>query len=113
MPAVFAGLARGLPPRHAYNLGFSVYWAGWCVAFPVWVVGPRRALDVLRRGRRPTPPEAVAALLSPVVAAATQLWPQRRRVDRGVAAVMVGTAIVNAVGEELLWRGLFLEEFPR
>jgi membrane protease YdiL (CAAX protease family) len=25
---------------------------------------------------------------------------------------MVGTAVINAVGEELLWRGVFADEFP-
>jgi predicted cobalt transporter CbtA len=29
-----------------------------------------------------------------------------------VAAVMIGSAAVNAVGEELLWRGVFLHQFP-
>jgi membrane protease YdiL (CAAX protease family) len=41
----------------------------------------------------------------------TELLPQRRLVDRQVAGVMVGIAVVNAVGEELLWRGVFLDRF--
>jgi membrane protease YdiL (CAAX protease family) len=45
-------------------------------------------------------------------AAATALVPYRREIDPGVAALMVGSAAVNAVGEELLWRGVFLEVFP-
>jgi hypothetical protein len=43
MAAVFGLLARRLPPRRAYNVGFGLYWVGWCLAFPLWVLGPRRA----------------------------------------------------------------------
>jgi membrane protease YdiL (CAAX protease family) len=38
--------------------------------------------------------------------------PNRRAIDPTVAAVMVATAAVNAVGEELLWRGIYLDRFP-
>ena len=41
------------------------------------------------------------------------LFPHRREVDGPTAAIMVGTAIINAVSEELLWRGLFIREFDR
>jgi membrane protease YdiL (CAAX protease family) len=112
MWGVFAWLSRRLQPPVAYNVGFAVYWAGWCLAFPVWVLGPRRALEILRTGRRPDPAVA-AALVFPVVGGvATQLLPHRELVDRRVAVTMVATAAVNAAGEELLWRGVYLEEFP-
>lgn len=45
-------------------------------------------------------------------AAGTALLPHRAEINFPVAAVMVGSAAVNAVGEELLWRGTFLERFP-
>jgi membrane protease YdiL (CAAX protease family) len=66
---------------------------------------------VLRTGHRPAPVD-VALLAFPVAGAVgTALLPHRDQIDRGVAAVMVGTAAVNAVGEELLWRGIFLDQF--
>jgi hypothetical protein len=43
MSVVFAALTRRISPRAAYNLGFGLYWLGWCGAFPLWVLGPRRA----------------------------------------------------------------------
>jgi hypothetical protein len=58
MAAVFGLLARWLPPRRAYNVGFGLYWVGWCFAFPLWVLGPRRVATVLWSGRRPTAGEA-------------------------------------------------------
>lgn len=111
MSYVFARLRRRVRPRTAYNAGFTAYWLGWCGAFPLWVLGPRRVAAVLTGGRPPTGPQ-IAALALPVAGAAvTQLWPYRKEVDARTAAVMVGTAAVNAVGEELLWRAVPLEVF--
>src|SRR3954469_13676386 len=112
MTAVFALLRRRLSPRGAYAAGFAVYWAGWCAAFPLWVLRPRGVVRVLRGGRRPIPVD-VALLTVPVIGAVgAELLPHRGLVDRRVAAVMIGAATVNAVGEELLWRGTFLDQFP-
>jgi membrane protease YdiL (CAAX protease family) len=112
MWGLFAVLATRLSPRQAYNVGFGIYWAVWCFAFPIWLIGPRRAAAQLRTGRGLTAAEA-ALLAVPVLGGiGTALVPQWRQVDTQLAAVMVGTASVNAIGEELLWRGVFLEEFP-
>jgi membrane protease YdiL (CAAX protease family) len=52
-------------------------------------------------------------LMLPVAGAATaELLPKWRSVDRKLAGMMVGSALVNAVGEELLWRGAYLDTFP-
>jgi membrane protease YdiL (CAAX protease family) len=112
MAALFSALGRRLPPRTAYNVGFTIYWVGWCVGVPVAVLGPRRALRVLISGRRPTAGETVALLLPLLGGTFTEFLPRRRLVDRRVLAMMIGSAAVNATAEELLWRGLFLETFP-
>jgi membrane protease YdiL (CAAX protease family) len=39
------------------------------------------------------------------------LIPNARRLNGRVIAVLVTTAAVNSIGEELLWRGLFVDEF--
>ena len=111
MATLFALLSRSPDQRRAYTIGFAAYLLGWCTAFPAWVLGPRRCLGVLTRGRD-RGPGGVALLLLPVAGAiGTELWPNRRQIDRDVAMVMVSSAMVNAIGEELLWRGVFLEVF--
>jgi hypothetical protein len=112
MVAVFGLLRRPLGPRAAWMTGFVVYWAGWCGAFPLWVLGPRGLAGVLRAGRRPRPAEIPLVVLPVAGAIGAELWPNRRLVSPVVAAVMAATGVVNAVGEELLWRGTFLAEFP-
>jgi len=113
MAAVFACLRRWCAPKTAYNIGFAVYWGGWCLAVPVAVLGPRAAVRLLTGGRRPSIPE-MAILAVPLAGAiGTELMPNRDRVDRTTAAVMVGSGLINAVGEELLWRGLFMRSPDR
>jgi len=105
MAGAFAGLQRLLGPRRAYNAGFALYWAGWCLAFPLWLAGPRRVVRLLREGARPSAAELALLALPVAGAAATELAPNRRAIDAKLAVAMVGTAVVNATGEELLWRG--------
>lgn len=112
MLAVFRILRDRYDAVTAYNRGFAVYWTGWCLAFPLAVLGPRRILQLLTTGRVPGRADQVALIVPVAGAVATQLWPYRRELDPAVASVMVGTAVVNAVGEEVLWRGVFLEELP-
>lgn len=112
MAGAFAGLQRLLGPRHAYNAGFALYWAGWCLAFPLWLAGPRRVVRLLREGARPSAAELALLALPVAGAAATELAPNRRAIDAMLAVAMVGTAVVNATGEELLWRGTYMDAFP-
>jgi hypothetical protein len=51
MAAAFTVLDRLLGPRRGYNAGFALYWAGWCFAFPLWVLGGGRAMRLLSGGR--------------------------------------------------------------
>jgi len=112
MAALFTLLGRHLPARTAYNAGFAVYWIVWCFGFPLAVLGRRRTAALLTSGRRPGTAESALLVLPLAGAVGSALVPNRRQVEPTVAVVMAGTAVVNAVGEELLWRGLFLEEFP-
>jgi hypothetical protein len=113
--ALFGVLARRLGPRRGHLTGFAVYWAA-CYLLPLGLLGPHRVRALLRHpaGRLPHPRSlAVAALLVPPLGAAgTELAPQLRSADLAVLATAAGAAVVNATGEELLWRGLFVAAFP-
>jgi Type II CAAX prenyl endopeptidase Rce1-like len=73
----------------------------------------RMTLSSFRDRALQSSPADLALLAVPVAgAAATELAPNRQAIDPKAAAVMVATAAVNALGEELLWRGSYLDWFP-
>ena len=113
MAVLLHGLSRRLSPRAAYNVGFTSYWLVWCMGFPIWILGPRRAARLLIRGQRPSARETLLLLLPVAGAVSTELLPNRKKIDMPVALVMAATGVINGTGEELLWRGLFLEVFPK
>ena len=110
MSGVFAGLRGRLTARTAYNVGFAVYWVGWCAAVPLWILGRRTVVRLLTAGLRPSAGDAALLALPVAGAIGTQLVPYRRDIDAATGAVMVASALINAVVEELLWRGLFIHE---
>ena len=91
-------------------MGFALYWIGWCLAVPLWALGPRTAARLLTGGRRPSTGDVVLLALPVCGAIGTQLAPRIRDIDAATGTAMVASALVNAVGEELLWRGVFMEE---
>jgi membrane protease YdiL (CAAX protease family) len=109
MAGVFGWLSHTLSPRVAYNVGFIVYWLALFIGFPIWILGPRTA-RLLIQGRRRAPVERLSLLLPVTGAVTTELLPSRT-IDMRVALVMVAAGMINGVGEELLWRGMFLEQF--
>ena len=108
---VFRGLQRRMPAPRAYNVGFGICWGAWCFAYPICVLGPHEAWRVLRSGARPSPGDWMLLLVPVAGGVAKALLPNRRRMTPAVTAVMACTAAVNAVGEELQWRGVFLQEY--
>jgi membrane protease YdiL (CAAX protease family) len=112
MALVFRWLSHRLSPQAAYNAGFIIYWLAGCIGFPMVVLGPRRAARLLTQGRRPSAVEMLLLILPPAGAVSSELLPNRIKIDGMLAAVMATTGVINATGEELLWRGIFLQEFP-
>jgi membrane protease YdiL (CAAX protease family) len=94
-----------------------MYWIGWCVLFPLWVLGPpgvRAAFAAPRMpmGRLHWKDYALIAL-PPLVGDIFAFPSAIREASPPVVAASAIIALVNAVGEELLWRGVFLRAFPR
>ncbi len=114
MPVVYRRLARALGPQRGYLAGFAVYWSA-CVAIPVAVLGPRRTAGLLLDARPPSALEAAVLALPPLGGLATETLPALRSgvtVDPPLVATAVAFAGTNAVAEDLLWRGLFVDVFP-
>lgn len=111
MIPVFRLLARWLGPRRAWYAGFLVYWPVWCMVFPLWLVGSQK-LRALLQFRRPQAVEwfimIVPALLAFVGRYALDK-PQRSAREK---AILVCMAFMNGIGEEVLWRGVYVALFP-
>ena len=115
MRVLFPMLARRLGARRGYLTGFAIYWAG-CYLLPLAVLGRRRTWALLREPPGPLPRPrwlgAAALLLPPLGAVGTELLPALPGADPALVATADAMAAVNATGEELLWRGLFVATFP-
>ena len=105
----------GLKP--GYFAGFLFYWVVWCLIFPIGMVGVSgvRAMFHDRRPRLARPTWLSLLLLAiPVLGGFfVMMLPRLPYADVAVIAVSAGIALVNGIGEEILWRGTYFTLFPR
>ena len=115
MRVLFPLLVRRLGARRGYLAGFGVYWAG-CYLVPAALLGRRRVWALLGKTPESLPRPrwlgALALAVPPLGAVGTELLPALREADPALVATAGAVAAVNATGEELLWRGLFVATFP-
>ena len=114
MALLFPALVRLLGPRRGFLAAFAVYWS-LNLGLAMALLGPRRAACLLGRrpAESPSPPLAAVLLaVPPLGAAATAVALRLDDPDAPSLAVSAGVAGLNAVSEELLWRGLPAELFP-
>jgi hypothetical protein len=115
MRVLFPLLARRLGARRGYLAGFAVYWVG-CYLVPLALLGRRRVRALLLEPAGPLPRPrwlgAMALVVPPLGAVGAELLPALRGADPALVATAGVVAAVNATGEELLWRGLFVATFP-
>ena len=114
MALVFPALVRLLGPRRGFSAAFAVYWS-LNLGLALALLGPRRAACLLARRPVESSSPLLAALLltaPPLAAAAHAVALRLDDPDAPSVAVSAGVAGLNAVSEELLWRGLPAELFP-
>src|SRR5438270_7914336 len=113
---LYRALASAFGARLGYLLAFASYWIGWCLLFPLWVVGWRGLCHMFTSPRLRFGQPAlfgVSTLGLPLLLAYTTAFPRALR-EANLSSVLLslGLAAVNATGEEVLWRGLYREAFP-
>ena len=115
------GVFRSFTSRFGYPLGylcaFAVYWAGWCGALPLAVLGPRElaALFVaVRRGGRRRDASTIALATWPIAFPLVFAFlPRIAQAGLRIVVWSVCLGVVTGVAEEVLWRGVYLRVFPR
>jgi membrane protease YdiL (CAAX protease family) len=98
-----------------YLVGFVFYWLVWCLAIPILVLGKQAAIGLLKGqdrlfSRRNLP----AALLWVVVitVAVFMYWSGFVSAPPPLILIAIPMAAINGICEEILWRGLYVKEFP-
>ena len=99
-----------------YLLAFGLYWIGWCLIFPAFLLGGWRALVDLFQ------PVAAFGALSwvthlllwwPIVFPLLFMFlPRLRKANWAILLASLALGIVIGVTEEILWRGVYLRLFP-
>jgi membrane protease YdiL (CAAX protease family) len=116
MTAVFRATHDRLGDTGGYVAGFGIYWAT-CAGASVALLGRRRLRALFRDTRprlgRPALLGASLLLWPPVGAIATRFAPELAASTPPMLVTIAGVALVNAILEELLWRGVFISLFPR
>lgn len=104
----------------SFSLGYGLYWVGWCIAFPAWIVGLHRLKELLAPARRrQLQPVLLASLLFvvPIVYSFLFAGPfeaERHRFPENpwlMMAISIPMAVWNGLLEEILWRGTYLAVF--
>lgn len=113
MSITFLAFAEVFGDRVGWLMGFLVYWVVWGFGFPLWLLGRRRVLDLLRTTPRRPGIFWSLLLVGPPVGSLAMGWVPPAELSLAVIAVAVGFAVINGIAEELLWRGVFITLFPR
>jgi membrane protease YdiL (CAAX protease family) len=112
MYPIFQLLALGLGDQAGWFVGLFVYWLLWGLAYPLWLLGKERVLDLTRIRKF----DVIALLLAliPVIFAGIGRIQgvQYEKPTTWVALGLLGTAVGNGIFEEVLWRGTYMALFP-
>jgi membrane protease YdiL (CAAX protease family) len=111
MIPVFGLLARWLGRKRAWYAGFLVYWPIWCILFPLRIVGPQK-LRALLKFQRLQAADWFMLIVFPTLAFLGRYTQDKPRRSAREKAVLVFMTCMNGLGEEVLWRGVYVALFP-
>jgi membrane protease YdiL (CAAX protease family) len=114
MILVYRWLAGALGETMGWYLGFYPYWILCCGLLSWWLLGRERICRVIRPQR--LTPRILLLLSVPIVGAA--LYNLIPGMDYGQSGfwplvMVISTAFGNGFFEELYWRGVYMQLFPR
>ena len=116
MALIFTFTSRFAGKEIAYLLSFGFYWLFWCILTPRILLG-RDALVSLLSGHTSLFTRRnwfVASLWFVVISVAIIMY-GRKFLEASIVFILLAVpfATVNGFCEELLWRGLFVHQFPK
>jgi membrane protease YdiL (CAAX protease family) len=97
-----------------YFLGFLFYWFFWCFLIPLVLLGFKgiKELFIIKKPYFGKNKLVVALLILPLLLGYGYAFP--RAISQANLIIVISSIIIsaiNAAGEELLWRGLYLKVF--
>ena len=113
MYPIFQLMARSFGERLGWYLGLVSYWIIWGAAFPLLIIGR----DSIRELIHPRKPNAKVLLLVALPLILTAIY----RFTTGMAyekasllswIYLLSTPFGNGFFEEVLWRGVYMKQFP-
>lgn len=114
---VFLLLSQWLGRELGYVLGFLFYWIVWCFLVPLVCLGRAGLLSLFKEQTPLFTKEnwlLVVLLLSTTVGALVMYFiPDVAHIPRLLILIAIPVATINGIGEEILWRGLYVKVFPR
>jgi Type II CAAX prenyl endopeptidase Rce1-like len=115
MTAAFSVTRDRFGEHLGYVAGFGIYWVT-CAALSVGLLGRDRIRGLFRgatpRVGRPVVVGAALLLWPPVGAIATRFIPEIGEASVSMVMTIAAVAAVNAVLEEVLWRGVYITYWP-
>ncbi len=117
MYAAFRGLVAILGFPLGYFVAFLIYWIGWCIVLPMFVLnGPYGVLDLFRetKPRFGKPAwKTLALLLWPLpFPILFRFLPKLADANLSIILVSIIIGVVTGITEEILWRGVYVKIFP-
>lgn len=117
MIPTFSGFVSWFGHPLGYLLAFVVYWAGWCLLVPAFLLGGwRNVLGLFRaeprRGSRLSWKTSLLVLWPLPFPILFRFVPQLSEANLAILVVSLLIGVVIGVTEEVLWRGVYLRLFP-
>lgn len=114
---VFTAAVKLVGLKPGYLIGFLFYWIVWCLVFPLWLLGREAVLSMFRKVAEPLGrPKWLGIVLLftlPLFTLAYALPMQLPKATLMIVVLSVLIALINAICEEILWRGVYFKVFPR